>query len=279
MKPIEPGRGPEDYSDDELRIQNEIEKLKLSAFRGAKFFGSEDLSPAVENEWLKQIAAFEEQFDNTEYIKLVDKLGRPDFPPVDELSDEQVGHKLEEVRTLMADHNVYLDVLTDISAAEEYRFITEELFEEKVDDIRIEGFQQCFIYEEFHPDAKLDIEDNISHFLFELFSEDFRDHISMHFSDRVITTAGKFIGKEEAAKRILSFAESFNNFKQDKEPWDLEIEVDEDEQTARARFKIKYSGRLADQSKNFEGTADTLWSRDEMGFWRMRKVSLPGFQL
>ncbi|MCB0138936.1 MAG: hypothetical protein KDE50_03415, partial [Caldilineaceae bacterium] len=52
---------------------------------------------------------------------------------------------------LMADNNLYIDFLSDIESDEAYRFITEELFEEVIDYIRIEGMNQHFIYEEFYP--------------------------------------------------------------------------------------------------------------------------------
>lgn len=48
-----------------------------------------------------------------------------------------------------------LDFLCDVDDAEAYRFITEELMDEEIDDIRIEGLRHCFIYEEFHPNTDI----------------------------------------------------------------------------------------------------------------------------
>jgi len=49
--------------EEQLRFENELEKLKLSATHGAKFFTGENVPPEVENEWLKNIIEFEDQFE------------------------------------------------------------------------------------------------------------------------------------------------------------------------------------------------------------------------
>jgi hypothetical protein len=46
-----------------------------------------------------------------------------------------------------------------------YRFIAEELFFHEMNNVRVKGMVTCFIYEEFHPNAKLDIEDAYEYFL------------------------------------------------------------------------------------------------------------------
>ena len=61
-----------------------------------------------------------------------------------------------------------------------YRFITQELLDEEIDDIQIPGMVSHFVYEEFHPNDEDDITDAIEEFLFTLFNGDFKDSQGMH---------------------------------------------------------------------------------------------------
>ena len=48
-------------------------------------------------------------------------------------------------------NSIQLDTICDVEEREIYRFVTEELFSHKMDNMRIPGMMACFIYEEFHP--------------------------------------------------------------------------------------------------------------------------------
>jgi hypothetical protein len=51
----------------------------------------------------------------------------------------------------LAEYGVYVDFLYEVDTTEMYCFVTEELLDEEIDDVRIPGLQCHFVYEEFHP--------------------------------------------------------------------------------------------------------------------------------
>ena len=70
--------GDENFSDDpeeNLRIENEILKLKMQAERNAMFGdNSEDLPPEVEAEFLKNVQLFEDSFDKAKVVRYMNAL-------------------------------------------------------------------------------------------------------------------------------------------------------------------------------------------------------------
>ena len=56
----EPGNFTNDPEED-LRMENELLKLKMQAERGGVFVGGEDIPPEIENDWLQNILRFEEE--------------------------------------------------------------------------------------------------------------------------------------------------------------------------------------------------------------------------
>jgi len=75
---------------DELNMENELEKLKMQAQFGAKFFpGNMELPPELEAEWLKNVRAFEEQYQNAPPLQTMAQiLGNPGVKPLHEISQE-----------------------------------------------------------------------------------------------------------------------------------------------------------------------------------------------
>lgn len=179
----------ENFSDDaeqNLRIENELLKLKMQAERGALFGGEGKIPPEIENEFLQNVQRFEEEWNERKTIKVYDLIGRPEFKPAVLLSADAIETELKRLLELMARKNVFLDVLGNYEPIVIYRFLTEELFEHETDDIRIAGWNQNFIYEEFHPNHEMDIEKNTRDFLRHWFETGF-DEYSMELAPRLIT--------------------------------------------------------------------------------------------
>jgi len=133
-------------------------KLKLAAEFGMQQHDTSALSPEVENAWLKNIYDFEAQFKNAKRIKVFDALGRPEIKKFDQLSGHAVSKALAGLTSLMEEKGIVLDCCCHYDDLVIYRFITEELFECEIDDISIKGMMQHFIYEEFYPNHKYDLE-------------------------------------------------------------------------------------------------------------------------
>lgn len=143
--------------DEQWKAENDFLKMKMMLEQGAEFgiVGNTEIPPGIENKFLKSVMEFEKQFENTTYIKVFDKLERPThFKPVAEINDADISAAWSELSGYLSQYGVSLDACSpNISNRELYRFTTEELFEEEVEDIMIPGMTQCFIYDIFHPDT------------------------------------------------------------------------------------------------------------------------------
>lgn len=70
-----------------------------------------------------------------------------------------------------------------------YVFITEELFAHKIDMVPVFGMNWNFIYEEFHPNNKAEIEKNTPRFFKHWSTREF-DEFSNELDDHFITAGG-----------------------------------------------------------------------------------------
>jgi hypothetical protein len=204
----------ERFSDDpqeNLRIENEILKLKMQAESGAFFGGSNNLPPETENEFLLHVQQFEDAWKEVKYIKVYDMIGRPDFKNAGELPDSKVKKEVEKLFDLLNKHNINLTVHGEYEPRIIYRFITEELFDHETDDLQLPGMSRNFIYEEFHPNHKSDIEEKARFFLSHWFEKSFDEHCR-ELNDPFILSDGTIINKEKVLIKLNNFFESFTSF-------------------------------------------------------------------
>jgi hypothetical protein len=144
--------------EEKLQAENDFLKMKLMLEHDAKFSETDpdlpSLAPAVENEFLNYVIAFEEQSKNPKYIRVFDRIGRPmHFKPAAEIPDGEIDAAWEKLQDHLHKYQITLDVCSpNIPVRELYRFAVEELFEHEMNDMDIPGMTTGFIYDEFHPD-------------------------------------------------------------------------------------------------------------------------------
>jgi len=264
----------------QLRFENELEKLKLSATRGAKFFSSDEnnLPPEIELQWLNYINEFENQFDNSDRITVRARLRDPVFPSVDELKKVEISQKLDELYELMIEHNIGLDVLGDESEYEIYRFITEELMDEEIDDIQIEGMYTVFIYEEYHPNTVMDVEQEIDNFFIHLLNPEMQEHLDMYVCDTMLTNDNSEISRDDYLKELYDFLETFDEM--EFKTLDIQhIDVNEEENQADVAFFVHYSGWLEATENKYKGDSKAHLRKDEYGFWGIYSLTMPPYNI
>jgi len=266
--------------EEKLKRDNEIRKLKLSAFKDAQFFKNPDaeLPPEVESEWLDNIEAFEEKFENCSQISVYEKLERPSFTSVEELDDDEIESKLNELLRHMTDYGIHLDTICEVPDKELYRFITEELFDEMIDDIQVEGMVTGFIYEEFHPNDELDIEQRLRDFISEMFNPFFQQYLDMHFAEVCRSRDGTEIMKNEVVKKVLRFATLFEEVTVESLD-SIDITLVDDEMNATVTFNLAYTTRLNNDIQSYDGSGKTTIKKSESGYWEIITFSMPGFSL
>lgn len=163
---------PDDLTDEErdLRLRNQLKYIELTAKYDAHFYeGESELPSHVEEQWLNNMEEFEKQFQQGKRTTVREFVGNPTLKSPDDIPAGKLQDELDRVLHLLTRKNVILDFLCDVPDAEAYRFIREELFDEEMDDIQIEGMHHHFIYEEFHPNDEYDAKQCAEDFLSSMF--------------------------------------------------------------------------------------------------------------
>lgn len=198
-----------------LRIENEIKKMKLSLEHGANFFsdGEKKLPPELEGQWLDQIQQFEDAYTNSKRVLIYDFIGKPICKVVNEIPESEIKFELNKITDLLGEKAIGIDTICQVDDRELYRFITEELFKEEIDDIKIEGMTHNYIYEEFHPNHEHDIKTRCEEFLDELLNKNRNLNPSFMAITNEMNTKAGIIKKEDAVKKMEEFREAFSSFK------------------------------------------------------------------
>ena len=262
--------------EERLRMENEIEKLKRSAFDNAIFHLDEDLPPDAESEWLEYLAHFEKNWEDIKRISIEEKLGCPQFPPVEELSASEIAENLDKVQRKMADAGIFLTVICEVPKAEIYRFITEELFQYEVEDVDIEGLQTHFIYEEFYPNDKLDIEQALTDFIHEMLDKEFHSFLNTHVAKICRSPNGEALSGEEATEKAIAFTQLYDWFEV-KAIEKFHINVNDTETEAKVSFYCRYRAVTNQAEVLFEGEATAKMVVGDLGYWNIAELRMPGF--
>ena len=107
---------------------------------------SPDLSAELESEGLDYMLEFERQFENAPRITVRARIGDPDLLPIDALSSVDLVAAVDALMDLLATHYIDVDFLGDMDYETVYRYLTEKLLDEEIDDIRLPDTWISFIY-------------------------------------------------------------------------------------------------------------------------------------
>lgn len=264
------------------KIDNELKKKELEEKHGAFFSNNGNLTPEFEGQWLENIEAFEKQYDKAEPITVFDYIGKPQYKKYNELDDEVTSEKLDGLLELMNEKGVSLSTLCEVDDKELYRFITEELFEYEMDNMRMPGMMSCFIYEEFHPNAKYDVEQALDYFfrmtMGKMENIGGKGYDLLYVDTENLKDAnGISIEKERAEKSINNFLDSFDSFEIIKNEI-KDIKLSDDETDARVDLSIEYRGffEKSKETIEFKGDACFKFQPSEYGGWSAYFIDLPG---
>ena len=273
---------PKKFSDDpeeNLRIENEILKLKLQAEKGAVFGDSNDLPADIEHSFLQNVQQFEDAWKDAKQVKVYELLGNPDYKKESELTDIEIKTELKKLFDLLENNNILLAVLGDYDPRIIYKFITEELFEHETDDVQLPGMTKNFTYEEFHPNHKMDIHARAIEFLSDWFEQKFNEY-SWELNDPFILSYGRMMPKKEVLKKLNLVFNSYSSFTNAKYAI-AEISFQWNDEQANgmghAEGMVKYDARLENgEWIPFEGPFK-LYMSNEHGWWSIFYFVFPGF--
>lgn len=201
-----------DYSEDAhnfyLNEQNKKKRKEIKEKFDGEFYKPDDseLTPDIENQFLENILEFEKQFENAEYIKLINFIGNPVLKNIDELSEADLPAEINKVLDIYHENGVNVGVLEkgDVSDKDFYIFLTEELPKHETDNLKLPGWTINFIYEEFHPSDKLDAKDAVEDVLLDAVFQNREDGPTYISKNHLFNAEGKPISKNEFLRGLYS---------------------------------------------------------------------------
>ncbi len=256
----------------DLQFENELRKAKLIAETGAEFFEQEKISPDLEKEFLDYIEYFNRQAHERELISVHDFIGKPEIRK--DLKEDEIKDALDHLLDYMYEKNISLTTLTEVSDKELYRFITEELFQYEIDNIRMTGMKHCFTYEDFHPNDVYDITHNTEEFINHIFKGN-PEYTHFYHSPSFTELSGKKV-TEQQLKYII---ESFQTYYSDRIILSLQLQepgIDND-YSASIEVIIEWKGKpLSSESFERYSGKGIIHLVHEYGYWCVCGVQLPG---
>jgi len=280
MKKISSENFPMSYDPDEnKRMENELLQLKLMAELGVDAHISANTPASIENIFLKNMLAYEKGLAEAKEINIFGLIGKPDFVSETILDDTSIETALNKIMDLLNEKQIALDFLGNYEDRKKYKFITEELFEEKVMNIQLPGMIMHFIYEEFHPNHKLDIRNKTEKFINSWFIQE-NENLSFSLADILVLPDRKVWKKEKVIDKFAKVFNSFPKFKNGKFTiTEINFEIKEDIGLAYAEGIIKYDAYTENQDKiEFEGPFK-LYFTLEYEWWSIYYFVIPGFEL
>ena len=261
-------------SNEELGTENVLMKLKMMAEFGGDFVGSDDIPPDVENQFLKQIINFHKQHESSGLTTVYKFIGEPEYNHVNDMNDKEIVKELKRLTKLMDKNGVSLSVLAETPKREVYRFITEELFKHEIENVRVKGWVNQFIYEEFHPNPEYDVRNSIFYCVQTIFNKGTAIY-EEHFSEEMKDKLGLSLDLEDFKEKIESFWSNFHNVKLDQ--YDVaKVDIDQEAGTAHAVCNVTYKTQTA-KGKKFkteETVIEFYLERSKMmdSWWEISRV-------
>jgi hypothetical protein len=269
-----------DDPEENLRMENELLRLKLQAELGADPHMINPVDPEIENIFLKNIFDFEHNYANAKQIKVYDLLGQPEFKPADQLNEAQVDEALQQLTDLLLDKNIVVDFSDDLDSRTKYMFITEELFDHETDDFSIPGMTSHFDYEEFHPNHKANIENKALEFLSAWFKQEFNER-SWVLGDSFVAPDRKIYTRLEIVHQlnnIFGAYTAFNNEEYFIYDVGFQLQPGTNSGLGHAEGSVKYDAVLENnETIHFEGPFKLYFSVED-NWWSIFHLVFPGFK-
>lgn len=163
---------PEGAEDGVQRALNAAKRAELAEKFGGLFLEGDTPLPAeIECEFLQRIEEFELKWASHEITTVRGFIGDPPVKPVTELDELELAEELEYLESVLDENDIEVDYCERPDDREVYRFISEELLDHEIDDIRVPGMVCHFIYEEFHPNPPADVRRASDTFLLQLMED------------------------------------------------------------------------------------------------------------
>lgn len=267
---------------DEIRRDNEKRRSRISDEFGAIFGTSEGMSPELENQFLKNIELFEKQYVEAKRVSVYERIGEPEWIAHEKITDDKIEKALGEIMKMLSKNGIALGTICEVDDRELYRFITEELFQEKIDDISVPGMMTHFIYEEFYPNHPYDVEQAATGFV-KLILPRQCDVDDWFFNEELKVSLSDDRDRSRIIQEIKDFVGAYSAF--DIQTFEIKtLELSDDNQEATVIFKLAYlatiEGSLDEIRFDGQGslTLSNVFERLGVPGWDVVAFNLPGLK-
>ena len=159
-----------------------------------------------------------------------------------------------------------------------YKFITEELFAHNIEKAQRIGESYIFIYEEFHPNDKVEITENTHEFLNHWFRRAFNDY-STELAREFILADSRILSNAEVTGKMNDFFQAFREFKDDGyNIGNINFELQgNDRGMGFAEGMLKYNAVMDNgEIIHYEGPYKLYMQREDK-WWSIFYFVMPGF--
>jgi hypothetical protein len=223
-----------------------------------------------------KMVEFERQLHSTKMICIYDRIGKPDYLKKEaELSDEEIDGAWKSLCDLFHFHGISLDVCSpQVSLRELYRFATEDFFLQEIQDIRIPGMIQGFLYDDFFPDQA---QDNVmlvlNHCLYQIFRKDPMEWTNSFRKKRLYLNGYEGLTVDEMVTLINGFKERVSRFEL-VEFTDITSHINGRHGTVRGLFRLRL--RMDHAAYFLSGKWCIQLERHYHNNWKIHAVEIPG---
>ena len=115
--------------------------------------------PEDDIEFINDIKRFEMEHLNSKLENVYQLIGKPKLKKASKSDNKVLKDEYGKLISLLDEKRIVVHFQNDYSLEEKYRFITEEIFPQYVEDVSNTNLHINFIYEDFHPVLDEDEED------------------------------------------------------------------------------------------------------------------------
>lgn len=141
----------EDPDEDHLpKDEREIEEMLQEEMLG-------DLDEEDDEEFINKVEEFKKGHTKAKMISVYKKIGKPKFTESNKIDPKKLKVEFTRLMDILGNYNIIVHSHGEYDIKEKYRFITEEIFKEFVEDDSKK--QTIFVYEDYHPEMEEDDDD------------------------------------------------------------------------------------------------------------------------
>lgn len=140
----------DDEEDNVLKDEREIEEMLEEEMLG-------ELDEEDDDEFINKVEEFKKGHSKAKMISVYKKIGKPKFTELKKVEPKNLKDELRRLIVALDNFNIIVHSHGDYDDKEKYRFITEEIFKEFVEDDKKKHI--TFVYEDYHPEMDDDDDD------------------------------------------------------------------------------------------------------------------------